>query len=145
MLKLHPREPDEGVYRQLIEGLAAMRGIPLPPISIVQRTDLYRLLAAADAHVGVYSTVNTEAVVTGTPNLLAAAIATGDLLDYVEAGVAIPVRDGGELLDALDRVAASGVPAGARAAFLADHFEPGAAGERIRDDLIAWLGRDAAG
>jgi CDP-glycerol:poly(glycerophosphate) glycerophosphotransferase len=145
VLKLHPREPDEGAYRQVIEGLAAMRGIPLPPISIVQRTDLYRLLAAADAHVGVYSTVNTEAVVTGTPNLLAAAIATGDLLDYVEAGVAIPVRDGGELLDALDRVSASGVPAGARAAFLADHFEPGAAGERIRDDLLAWLGRDAAG
>ena len=145
VFKLHPREPDEGTYRQLIEGLAAVRGIPLPPISIVQKTDLYRLLAAADAHVGVYSTVNTEAVVTGTPNLLTAAIATGDLLDYVEAGVAIPVRNGGELLDALDRVAASGIPAGARAAFLADHFEPGAAGERIRDDLIAWLGRDAAG
>jgi CDP-Glycerol:Poly(glycerophosphate) glycerophosphotransferase len=145
VLKLHPRERDEGAYRQLLEGLAEARGIPLPPLSIVQRTDLYRLLAAADAHLGFYSTVNTEAVVTGTPNLLAAAIATGDLLDYVEAGVAIPVRDGGELLDALDRVAASGLPAEARAAFLVDHFEPGAAGERIRDDLSAWLGRVPAG
>lgn len=139
VFKLHPREPDEGAYRRLLEGIAAARGIPLPPVSIVQRTDLYRLLAAADAHVGVYSTVNTEAVVTGTPNLLAAAIATGDLLDYVDAGVALPVRDGGELLEALDRVAPSGLPEAARAAFLADHFEPGSAGERIRDDLLAWL------
>ena len=76
VFKLHPREPDEGAYRRLLEGLAGARGIPLPPMTIVQRTDLYRLLAAADAHLGAYSTVNTEAVVTGTPNLLAATIAT---------------------------------------------------------------------
>ena len=139
VLKLHPREPDEGVYGKVIEGLAATRGIPLPPITIVQRTDLYRLLAAADAHVGAYSTVNTEAVVTGTPNLSRTTIARRDLLDYVEAGVAIPVRNGGELLDALDRLASSAVPTEARTAFLADHFEPGGAGERIRDDLVAWL------
>ena len=145
VFKLHPREPDEGAYGRLLEGLAGARGIPLPPMSIVQRTDLYRLLAAADAHVGFYSTVNTEAVVTGTPNLLAAAIATGDLLDYVAAGVAIPVRDGGELLEALDRIASSALPEEARTAFLADHFEPGGAGERIRDDLLAWLGQDSAG
>ena len=145
VFKLHPREPDEGAYRRLLEGLAGARGIPIPPMSIVQRTDLYRLLAAADAHVGIYSTVNTEAVVTGTPNLLAAAIATGDLLDYVAAGVAIPVRDGGELLAALDRIASSALPEEARTAFLADHFEPGGAGERIRDDLLAWLRPDSPG
>jgi hypothetical protein len=143
VLKLHPREPDEGAYRRLLEGLGAARHIPVPSISIVQRTDLYRLLAAADAHVGVYSTVNTEAVVTGTPNLLAAAIATGDLLDYVAAGVAIPVGNGSELLEALERVGVTGLPEEARAAFLVDHFEPGSAGERIRDDLVAWLAPDA--
>ena len=97
VFKLHPREPDEGAYRRLLEGLAARAWHPASAMTIVQRTDLYRLLAAADAHVGAYSTVNTEAVVTGTPNLCS---------DNREAGPAGlrrrgsggPRRNGGELL-----------------------------------------------
>ena len=140
VFKLHPREPDEGAYRRLLEGLAVARGIPLPPMTIVQRTDLYRLLAAADAHVGAYSTVNTEAVVTGTPNLLAATIARRGPAGLRRRGRGDPrARTVASCSTRSTGVAASAVPTEARTAFLADHFEPGGAGERIRDDLVAWL------
>ncbi len=134
VIKLHPREPDEDSYRRLIEGVARAAGFDPPPLTIVQRIDLYRLLRAADAHVGIFSTVVTEAVVAGTPNLLA----SRDLLGYVAAGVAAPIRDGGDLLGALDAGRPPTDPA-ARTAFLGDHFAPSVASERIRDDLRAWL------
>jgi len=141
VVKLHPGEQDEGPYRAVLERAAAVRGLPAPRITIVQAVDLYRLLVAADAHLGVHSTVLTEAVVTGTPNLLADSLAAADLLGYVEAGVATPVRDGGDVLAALDRAAAAGglSTAEARAAFVADHFEPGCASERIAGELLGWL------
>jgi len=138
VVKLHPAEPDEGPYRAVIEGVAAARGFVPPPVSIVQSVDLYRLLRAADAHIGVQSTVLTEAVVTGTTNLLAATLAASDLLGYVEAGVAIPVRDGGDLLAALDAGPAAAAGPAARQAFLDDHIRPGSASQRIADDLLAW-------
>jgi hypothetical protein len=141
VVKLHPGEQDEGPYRAVIERAAAARGLPAPRITIVQKVDLYRLLVAADAHLGVHSTVLTEAVVTGTPNLLADSLAAADLLGYVDAGVATPVRDGGDVLAALDRAAADGTLSTpeARAAFVAQHFEPGCASERIAGELLGWL------
>ena len=92
VVKLHPGEPDEGPYRRIIEGAAAARGFDPPRITTVQSIDLYRLLAAADAHLGIHSTVLTEAVVTRTPNLLVDGLGGADLLGYVAAGVAVPVR-----------------------------------------------------
>jgi hypothetical protein len=82
--------------------------------------------------------------VIGTPNLLAAADAGGDLLDYEEAGVARPVGNGSDLLRELSAAqnAASPAAEAARAAFVREHFLPGAAAPRIRDDLIALLERD---
>ena len=144
VIKLHPAETDGSRYERLIEGIAAARGMPAPPVTVIKAIDLYRLLAAADAHVGSYSTVLTEATVIGTPNLLAAADAGGDLLDYEEAGVARPVRDGADLLRELDTAEAGETPAAsaARAAFVREHFLRGAAAPRIRDDLIALLERD---
>lgn len=141
VLKLHPSERSEQgeAYRRLIEQLARARGFEPPRVSIVWRVDLYRLLRAADAHLGLYSTVLTDAVAAGTPNLLLTPFATHDILDYVAAGVALPVRDGGELLAALDAIAAGGGPtAEARERFLADHFEPGAATPRIVASIRAW-------
>jgi hypothetical protein len=138
VVKLHPGERDEGPYRAVIEGVAAAGGFAPPPISVVQHVDLYRLLAAADAHLGIQSTVLTEAVWTATPNLLAAGLAGSDLLGYVDAGVAHPVRDGGELLDALEQGRGRATEE-ARRAFLDAHFEPGNASQRIADDLLAWL------
>ena len=105
-------------------------------MTFVQAVDLYRLLRAADAHIGLQSTVLTEAVVTGTPNLLAATSSASDLLGYVEAGVAVPVRTGADLLAALD--AGSAATPEARQAFIDAHFEPGSASERIADDLLVW-------
>ena len=101
VVKLHPGEPDEGPYRAIIERAAAARGVAPPRVTTVQSVDLYRLLAAADAHLGIHSTVLTEAVVTRTPNLLADGVAGADLLGYLAARVAVPVRDGGDLLAAL--------------------------------------------
>ncbi len=138
VVKLHPGEPDEGPYRAVVEGVAAARGFEPPTISFVKAVDLYRLLRAADAHIGLQSTVLTEAVVTGTPNLLAATSSASDLLGYVEAGVAIPVRTGGDLLAALDAGRDTAASPEARRAFIEAHFEPGSAGERIAADLLAW-------
>ena len=139
VVKQHPAEDDEGPYRAVIEGVARARGFAPPPIVVVRDVDLYRLLAAADAHLGVLSTVLTEAVFVGTPNLLASGIAGGDLLDYVAAGVALPVTTGEELLAALDAAAAGAITAEARAAFIADHFEAGSGTDRVAQDLLAWL------
>ncbi len=139
VVKQHPAEKDEGPYRAVIEGVAAAGGFAPPPIGIVQHVDLYRLLAAADAHLGIHSTVLTESVFVGTPNLLAAGVLGGDLLDYVAAGVALPVSNGAELLDALDAAASGAITEAAREGFLAGHFEPGSATDRIAEDLLAWL------
>jgi hypothetical protein len=119
VVKQHPAEPDEGPYRAVIEGVAAAGGFAPPPVTIVKDVDLYRLLAAADAHLGIHSTVLTEAVFVGTPNLLATGVLGGDLLDYVAAGVALPVATGTELLEALDTAPSAITPA--RAAFILRH------------------------
>ncbi len=139
VVKLHPSERDEGPYREAIERLAAARGFAPPRISVVQRVDLYRLLAAADAHLGIHSTVLTEAVVTGTRNLLADVLAASDLLGYVDAGAAHPVRCADDLEAALARPREALTSGSAREAFLRAHFEPGEASRRIADDLLAWL------
>jgi hypothetical protein len=140
VIKLHPGEPDEGPYRRIIEDAAAARGFAPPRVTTVQSVDLYRILAAADAHLGIHSTVLTEAVVTRTPNLLADGLAGADLLGYVPAGVAIPVRTGGDLLAALDAAASGAIDEAAAASFADAHFEPGSASDRIAANLAAWLG-----
>ena len=62
VIKQHPGEGDEGPYRELLHGLAQAGGYAPPPISIAPEIDLYRLLRAADAHLGLHSTVLTDAV-----------------------------------------------------------------------------------
>ena len=66
-------------------------------MTVTRDVDLYRLLRAADAHLGLRSTVLTDAVVVGAPNLIALVQAHADLLGYVDAGVARPVHDAAEL------------------------------------------------
>jgi hypothetical protein len=138
VVKQHPAETDDGPYRAVIEGVAGARGFAPPPITVVRDVDLYRLLGAADAHLGIHSTVLTEAVFVGTPNLLATGVLGGDLLDYVAAGVAAPVATGSDLLAALD-AAPTATSEEARAAFIARSYEPGNATRRIAADLLAWL------
>jgi hypothetical protein len=140
VIKLHPGESDGELYVRLLSGLAS--GGPRSDLTIVKRVDLYQLLAAADAHLGIYSTVLTEAVVTGTPNLIAATQAASDLLGYVDAGVAIPVSTGADVRAALDSVD-SAVGDAQRRAFLDDHFRPGSAADRIAADLTTWLSGSA--
>ena len=140
VFKQHPTEADEGPYRELVTGLAAAAGRSPPPITVVRDMDLFRLLRASDAHLGLFSTVLTDAVATGTPNLIAMTQAHADLLGYVDAGVARPVSDAASLLAALDDPQES--DGAARAAFLEDHFRSGDASGRIRDALLAMAGRD---
>ncbi len=135
VFKQHPAEPDRGDYERLVAGLARAGGYPPPPVSVVRDVDLYRLLRAADAHLGLYSTVLTDAVVAGTPNLVAITQARADLLGYVAAGVAAPVRTHADLRAALE---APPVPdPAARRAFLDDHFLPGDGTARIADAVLA--------
>jgi hypothetical protein len=133
VFKQHPGERDEGPYRQLLAGLARAGGYELPPISVVRDVDLYRLLRAADAHLGLHSTVLTDAVAAGTPNLIALVEGHRDLLGYVAAGVARPVRSIDDLREAL----ASPQPLDPRAreVFLDDHFRLGDTGRRIAQSI----------
>ena len=68
----------------------------------MKEIDLYGLLRAADAHLGLHSTVLTDAVAAGTLNLIAVSDAHHDLIGYVPAGVAVPVTDRVSFLAALD-------------------------------------------
>lgn len=92
VFKLHPEEQTGERYEQLLAGLGLAGGFTAPHTSVVRDVDLYRLLRAADAHLGLYSTVLTDAVLTGTPNMIAVGQAYGDIIGYVDAGVAVPVR-----------------------------------------------------
>lgn len=143
VIKQHPGETDEGPFRALLEGLAAAGGYSPPAVTIVRNIDLYRLLRAADAHLGLHSTVLTDAVVVGTPNLISIDQADGDLLGYVQAGVARPVRDVDDVRSALAHPQRAH-PAD-RAAFLESHFREGDAGQRvagvIRSAAVAARGR----
>jgi hypothetical protein len=92
VVKLHPEEESGEAYVTLLAGLARAGGYEAARISVVRDVDLYRLLRAADAHLGLYSTVLTDAVLTSTPNMIAVGQAYADLLGYVPAGVAVAVR-----------------------------------------------------
>ena len=129
VFKQHPGERDAGPYRELLEGLARAGGYAPPPMTVVKEIDLYRLLRAADAHLGQQSTVLTDAVMAGTPNLIATVGPGGDILGYVAAGVARPVRDVAGLRDALHDPRPPDPEA--RRAFIDDHFRPGDASGRI--------------
>ncbi len=91
VVKLHPIDQVVGRYEGLFAGLARAGGFPPPPLTVVRDIDLYRLLRAADAHLGQYSTVLTDAVVAGTPNMIAVGVAFNDHIGYVGARVATPV------------------------------------------------------
>jgi hypothetical protein len=138
VFKQHPGERDEGPYRELLVGMARAGGYAPPSISVVKDIDLYRLLRAADAHLGSLSTVLTDAVVAGTPNLIGLTDGHTDLLGYIEAGVARPVRTTAELMAALD--APRPPDPAARQAFLDRHFRWGDASGRIIDDVVALIG-----
>jgi hypothetical protein len=92
VFKLHPEEQEGGHYVSLVRGLAAARGHRPPEMSVVRDIDIYRLLRASDAHLGQYSTVLTDAVLTQTPNMVAVGHAWADIIGYVGARVAVPVR-----------------------------------------------------
>lgn len=129
VVKQHPGEQDDGPYRDLLEGLARAGGYEPPPMTVIKDIDLYRLLRAADAHLSLHSTVLTDAVMAGTCNLIAMVEGSGDLLGYVEAGVARPIRNVDDLRAALADPRRP--DPSARQAFIDDHFRPGAAGGRI--------------
>ena len=133
-IKLHPEEESGEHYERLLAGLAAAGGYPPVPVSVIRDVDLYRLLRAADAHLGLYSTVLTDAVLTGTPNMVATGQAYADVIDYVEAGVAVPVRSVDEVRAFMAMpIAAS--PAD-RARFLEVHYRRGDAIGRIATAII---------
>lgn len=129
VFKLHPQDQTGGPFEALLRGLARSGGYPAPPITVVRDFDLYRLLRSADAHLGQYSTVLTDAVVAGTPNMIAVGLAYDDMLGYVAAGVAVAVR-GVEDVRAFMLVPRATDPAD-RAGFLDLHFRRGDATGRI--------------
>jgi hypothetical protein len=131
VFKLHPEERNGQHYHDLITGLAQARGQAAPPITLTRDIDVYRLLRSADAHLGVLSTVLTDAVIAGTPNLIVVGQAQADLIGYVAAGVATPVRSA----DDVRAFMADPRPPDpeARRRFIAAHFVPGDAAGRIAD------------
>ncbi len=101
VFKQHPGEQDDGPYRQLLTGLAGW-GLRAAADLLLRDIDLYRLLRAADAHLGLHSTVLTDAVVAGTSTSSPRSKRHGDLLGYVAAGVARPVTRVADLRAAME-------------------------------------------
>ncbi len=134
VFKQHPAEQDEGSYRSLVEAIARRAGVPAPTVSVVKDIDLFSLLRAADAHLSLFSTVLTDAVAAGVPNLVATTQARQDLLDYVAYGVATPVGSHADLVQALSDCRRP--DASARAAFLAAHMVSGDAVARIKEEIV---------
>ena len=134
VVKLHPEARDDGSSEALFAGLAAAGGYPATPVTIVRDIDLYRLLRSADAHLGLHSTVLTDAVLTDTPNMIAMGQAWADTLGYVAAGVAVPVYSVADVR----RFMAAPVRAehGDRDRFLDAHFLAGDATERIASVVL---------
>jgi hypothetical protein len=138
-IKLHPQDDAEPRHAEFLEGLAVAGGYPPPTLSIVRDVDIYRLLQAADAHLGQYSTVLTDAVVAGTPNMIILGQAYADALGYVEAGVATAVRS---VEDVRTFMADPRPPdPAARARFIDAHFRQGDAVGRIAAVLTAAVDR----
>ena len=135
VFKLHPGDRRGSRTRRCSRASPPPAASEPPPISVIRDIDLYRLLRAADAHLGMHSTVLTDAVVVGTPNLIATVDAHTDLLGYIQANVARPVHDAAELLGALDDPWPPDPVA--RKAFLDDHFRSGDASARIVDSISA--------
>ena len=128
-IKLHPEEQGGEHYERLLAGLSSVGGYAPASVSLIRDIDLYRLLRSADAHLGLYSTVLTDAVLTGTPNMVAVGQAYADIIGYVAAGVAVPVRS---VDDVRAFMAAPLAPAPTdRARFLEVHYRRGDAIGRI--------------
>ena len=140
VFKLHPRERSDAPYEAVLR-VSRGPGLQPPAMSSVRDFDLYRLLRSADAHLGFYSTVLTDAIVAGTPNLIAVGQAFGDMLDYIPARVAAPVASVEEVR-AFMRDPTPLDPAD-REAFLALHFRTGDTTGRIVDALHSLLDRGA--
>jgi hypothetical protein len=145
VVKLHPEEAGGEQYERLVAGLARAGGYPATPVSIVRDMDLYRLLRSADAHLGLYSTVLTDAVLTGTPNMVAVGQAYADTIGYVDAGVARPVRSVDEVRAFMTDPRAA--TEGDRERFLDQHYRRGDAtsriAEAITDRIASRVGADA--
>ena len=137
VLKLHPQEHSESRYAATLVSLAAAGGYAPPSMTVVRDFDLYRLLRSADAHLGQYSTVLTDAVVAAIPNMVAVGYAWSDLLGYADAGVAVPVRTVDDVR-AFMRDPRPPDP-DARASFLDAHFLQGDATDRIVDVLLGGI------
>ncbi len=142
VFKLHPEEGSGEHYLRLLDGLARAGGFAPARASVVRDIDLYRLLRTADAHLGQYSTVLTDAVLTGTPNMVAVGQAYGDIIGYVDAGVAVPVRT---VDDVRAFMADPRPPSPAdRAAFVGQHYLRGDATGRIAAAITDRIARPAA-
>ena len=144
VVKLHPQDRTPGDYEGLFAGLAAAGGYEPTQVTVVRDVNLAELLAAADAHLGQASTVLTDAVVAGVPNMVATEHKAADPIGYVAAGVATSVRT---VEDVRRFMNAPRLPrAEDRDAFLAAHFLPGDTVGRLVDQLheVAAIA-DAAG
>ena len=142
VVKIHPQDQEPADYAGFFRDLARAGGYAAPPVSVVRDIDLGRLFSAADAHLGSNSTMLTDAVAAGLPNMVALGQAHADPLGYVEAGVGVAVR----CVDDVRAFMADPRPpsADARTAFLARHFLAGDASKRLVD-VVLEVGRASPG
>jgi hypothetical protein len=138
VVKRHPQDRRASPYERLVDGLARAGGYEPVRLTSVKDIDLYRLLRSADAHLGQHSTVLTDAVLTNTPNMIAAGQAYADVLGYVAAGVAVPVRTVDEVRGFINDPA--GPDPDDRLRFIEAHAIAGDAAGRIAD-IVAGRGR----
>jgi hypothetical protein len=96
---------------------------------ILDLLDVLPRVGPTSASPSLHSTVLADAVIVGTPNLVAIGQGYSDSVGYVEAGVARPVGNAADIHGAmLDPVP---VDPASRAAFIARQFSGGDESERI--------------
>lgn len=98
VIKLHPSENTELLYAE------KCRQYGLKDFVVVKKADLYQLLDSCDLHVSINSTVLSEAVVFGKPNLVIDTVGLPAWGNWAEQGVARNLSSFGSPKEALEKM-----------------------------------------
>ncbi len=101
VIKLHPGEPEEYSARPYEE---AAEKYNVRNFKVVKQVDLYELLALCKLHISVCSSVSSEAVVFGKPNLIIDIPGSIDTGRWVEQGVAMNISEFADLKEAVETI-----------------------------------------
>ena len=138
IIRPHPREDDRASWQAIAKDASPNT------VRVDAETPLDTLLAQCDVHASMSSTVLSEAVLYGKPNLVVCAKEIGDCLNVIEEGVALDLAEFEQFDDAIAKAfEAPEHTAQARARYIERHFGPqdDHAAERIAQAVLEFAKR----